>query len=298
MDSGDSPAVARRRVRLAVREARLAKGFTQTEVAEAMEWSLSKVMRIESGEVTISTNDLKPLLLFLDVRDRAKVDGLVLAAKASKQRRQWWDEPRFRENLTPAMRQEIQYEVEATEARYFCGSIIPGRLQSDEYARALLSYYDDHLTPEQIERRLESRARRRAQLLSNDHPPSMYMLLDETVLHRQIGGKHVTGEQLADLVRYIDMGWLHVRIAPFTNPPPTMAPFELLYLDSDSPGDAVLYRESDLYDEIVDDAATLKRHRAILDRFWNASIVEEDSARLLKERATDFLTDRDQSSSD
>ena len=58
----DSPAIARRRVRLAVRDARLDKKLTQSEVAEAMEWSLSKVMRIESGEVTISPNDLRPLL--------------------------------------------------------------------------------------------------------------------------------------------------------------------------------------------------------------------------------------------
>ncbi|GGM24848.1 helix-turn-helix domain-containing protein [Dactylosporangium sucinum] len=54
MSLGDTPAVARRRVRLAIRDARNAKGYTQGQVADAMDWSLSKVMRIESGEVTIS----------------------------------------------------------------------------------------------------------------------------------------------------------------------------------------------------------------------------------------------------
>ena len=62
MTSPESPAGARRRVRLAVREAREARGLTQGQVAEAMEWSQSKVIRIESGEVTISPNDLRPLL--------------------------------------------------------------------------------------------------------------------------------------------------------------------------------------------------------------------------------------------
>src|SRR5689334_24746209 len=108
MTSGDSPAVARRRVRLAVRAAREARGLTQSEVAEAMEWSLSKVMRIESGEVTISPNDLRPLLQYLDIRDRPVVEDLVRAAKTSRQRSQWWDEPQFREALTPPMRQWIQ----------------------------------------------------------------------------------------------------------------------------------------------------------------------------------------------
>src|SRR5689334_5403858 len=124
----DSPTIARRRVRLAVRDARLAKGDTQTDVTDAMEWSLSKVMRIESGEVTISPNDLRPLLAYLGVHSCQVVDNLVQVAKASQRRGQWWDEPRFRDEvtsdggheviLTAAMRQLIQYEVEAYVVRH------------------------------------------------------------------------------------------------------------------------------------------------------------------------------------
>ncbi len=69
MAEGDSPTVARRRVRLAIREARDAAGLTQSQVAEAMEWSHSKVIRIENGEVTIYPNDLRPLLSYLRVSD-------------------------------------------------------------------------------------------------------------------------------------------------------------------------------------------------------------------------------------
>lgn len=68
-----SPAVARRRVRLALREAREAAVHTQSEVAEEMEWSLSKVIRIENGDVSITPNDLRPLLAFLEVRDKELV---------------------------------------------------------------------------------------------------------------------------------------------------------------------------------------------------------------------------------
>jgi transcriptional regulator with XRE-family HTH domain len=289
MTSGESPAVARRRVRLAVRAARETMGLTQSDVAEKMEWSLSKVMRIESGEVTISQNDLRPLLAYLGVRERADVEDLVQAAKTSKQRRQWWDDTRYREALTPAMRQQIEYEIEATEVRNFCQSLMPGRLQTDAYAQALLSSYESHLSPDEIALRVESRARRRDQLLSQTRRPQIHLLFDEAVLLRQIGGKRTIGEQLSALGRYIDAGWLSARITPFTNPAPTLAPFELLYLGADSPTNAVLYRESDLADEIVDDVATIERHRAIWDRFWKTSIAEEESARLLKTRAAEFL---------
>ena len=62
MAEGDSPAIARRRVRLAIREAREAAALTQPQVAETMEWSTAKVIRIESGDVTISVGDLPQLL--------------------------------------------------------------------------------------------------------------------------------------------------------------------------------------------------------------------------------------------
>src|SRR3954449_10628508 len=105
MAAGDSPMIARRRIRLTVREAREAKGLTQSDVAEAMEWSLSKVIRIEGGEVSISPNDLRPLLGFLQIRDRGVVDGLIADAKAARvrQKRFWWQEERFKDHLTPAL---------------------------------------------------------------------------------------------------------------------------------------------------------------------------------------------------
>src|SRR5689334_5249223 len=285
----DSPAVARRRVRLAIRDARLAKGDTQTDVAEAMEWSLSKVMRIESGEVTISPNDLRPLLAYLGVRNRQVVDDLVQAAKASKSRRQWWDEPRFRDNLTPAVRQLIQYETEASEARHFCVALIPGRLQTDAYARQLLGHYSDELSPEAMAVRLEARARRRDQLLSRRERPKIYLLLDESVLLRQIGSREIMGEQLSELSKYADEGWLTVRIAPFNKPAPTLGPYELLYLGADDAQHAVMYRESELHDELVDDPGLTTRHRLVWDRFWFSSIDEENSAHLLHNRGEWFL---------
>ena len=88
MSTGDLPAVARRRVRIAVREARERKGLTQADVAEAMEWSASKIMRIESGEVTISPNDLRPLLAYLGIQDRVRVEELIQDAKASRRRQE------------------------------------------------------------------------------------------------------------------------------------------------------------------------------------------------------------------
>src|SRR5690242_11950691 len=98
MSTTDSPAVARRRVRLALRRAREAKHLTQGQIAEAMEWSLSKVMRIEKGDVSISASDLRVLLDFLDVRDPAEVKQLMTDARAARMER-WSPDHSSRENL-------------------------------------------------------------------------------------------------------------------------------------------------------------------------------------------------------
>src|SRR5688500_4771934 len=109
----ESPAGARRRVRLAVRHAREERHLTQAEVADAMDWSLSKVMRIEAGEVTVAPNDLRPLLGYLGIKDKRTVDSLIADAKQSKQRRQqWWDSSDYRDGLTTALRQVVQLEPE------------------------------------------------------------------------------------------------------------------------------------------------------------------------------------------
>jgi transcriptional regulator with XRE-family HTH domain len=129
MAAGDTPTVARRRVRLALREAREAAGMTQTDVAEAMEWSLSKVIQIESGEVSIAPNDLRPLLGHLGIKDRARVEQLHVDAKTARtrQRQSWWQAPLYREYLSALLLRLIEFEGDAVAIRFGL-YVIPGPL--------------------------------------------------------------------------------------------------------------------------------------------------------------------------
>jgi transcriptional regulator with XRE-family HTH domain len=299
---GDTPAGARRRVRIAVRRAREAKGLTQSQVAEEMEWSLSKVMRIESGEVTVALNDLRPLLGFLGVTDQRETEQLIQAARQSRQRQQWWDQPRLRERMTPAMRQLIQYETEAPVVRYFYPMVVPGRLQTEAYANAVLRSYADVIDPETIAVRLEIRARRRAEFLARKKAATILLLLDQSVLLRQLGGPRVLADQLEDLRGLSADGRIVVRIVPFTvdAPLPLLGTFEILYLHErgiEGDGDAIMYHESDLLDEIVEDDASVKRHLNVFERLWHAAHDETTSARLLEEGAKSALASADEQDS-
>ena len=281
----DSPYVARRRVRLAIRHARDAKGRTQTDVAEAMEWSLSKVMRIESGEVTISQNDLRPLLSYLGVKDKSEVESLVASAKLSKQRTQWWETPQYRDLLTPAIVQLIPIELAAKEIRYFYPMVVPGRLQTAEYTRAVLDTFAGELTEETIEARVRMRELRRETFMDPGEHPEVFLVLDESVLYREVGGSDVLRRQLEHLLDLIGERRIAVRIIPFKeqSPIPMLATYEIVSLVD---GTTVLYRESDTVDEILEDQEKIKRHREIFDRVWNGAYDEETSAGLIKDHAT------------
>jgi len=286
MSTADSPAVARRRVRLALREAREAANLTQSDVAEAMEWSLSKVMRIESGEVSIALNDLKAALEFLNITDAKLVASLLQDARVARQRRAaWWDEPTYREHLTPAMRQLIQYEEGAAAVRQYDGAIVPARFQTPAYAKAVLDRYAHDLPTDVRSVRLEARIRRRDGLLKQRKPPVLSMLLDESVLRRQLGGRDVLLEQLLELAKRTRQPSTSIRIMPFTfdGPVPMYGSYEIVDLDG-SGTDAVMYRESHVTDEIVEDAALVKEHRQIFEEVWSASLDEDASAELIAHR--------------
>jgi transcriptional regulator with XRE-family HTH domain len=292
MASSESPAVARRRVRLAVRAAREQASLTQGQVAEEMEWSHSKVMRIESGEVTIAPNDLRPLLTYLGVADRSVVDDLIQAAKISRRRSAWWDEPRFRDHLTPATRHLVQYEAGAAVIRHFQTMIVPGPLQIPSYAQAILDSYRHELSDEDIRVRVDTRMRRRETLLTRRDRPEILLLLDESVIRRRVGGLRVMGDQLTELTRLIRDKRVSIRILPFTveGPLPLFGAYELYDLGG-ATGDTVLYRENHLADELVEDQVIVDRHLPVFEQLWNAAVDEPTTADMIADATKSFLAD-------
>lgn len=131
---------------------------------------------------------------------RRRLRLAVRAAKISRRRRTWWADHRFREHLTPPMRQVIRYEDEAAEAttiRHFSTSVIPSRLQNAAYAEAVLNSYRDELTDDETAVRLRARIRRRREFLDRKNPPQVLLLIDESMVRRWVGGPQTTGGQLA-----------------------------------------------------------------------------------------------------
>lgn len=288
--STDRPAVARRRVRMALRSAREAKQLTQGQVAEAMDWSLSKVMRIEKGDVNVSPADLQVLLNHLGVNEPAEVKRLMDDARISRKAR-WTADPLERMHLTDALVQLMEFEQEATVIRQYASVIVPGLLQTPNYAEAVLNSFG--LDEEEVTARKNARQRRRERVLERPNPPDDLLILDESVLLRQVGGPTVMAEQLSFIVSLMEeKSSVEVRVVPFAGESTiaVLGPFTLVDLRGDD--NAVLYRESLLKDEIIDTPSDIRRHRELFERLWKHALKGKPCIDLIKSRAADMVKSR------
>jgi len=287
-----SPTVARRRVRLALREAREAAEFTQLQVAEEMEWSLSKVIRIENGDVSISPNDLRPLLSYLGFKDRALINALIADAKVARMRTHaaWWQSPDFKE-IPDVLRRYIEYEASAVAVRSFCIRYIPGPLQIPEYAEALTGSFEGQIPDDRVKVLIEARRRRREAMLDRlGKTLDYYAIFEEPVFLRKTGGAAVFTAQLRELHRLAVAGQMKIRMLPLELDVPIAnnATFDLVAL-GDGGENEVLYRENGLADELLEDKISTSRHLERFDQLWHIATDEDDTIAYIGQRI-DVLT--------
>ncbi len=289
MGMDESPAVSRRRLRLALRKAREAKHLTQGEVAKRLEWSLSKVNRIESGEVTISSTDLLAVLGLYDITNADQVAQMREDARNSR-RRGWWDEPAYREHLTSPTMEMLQFETQASAIRAFFPTLVPGLLQTAAYSEYVINFFSEDLDEATRRARIEVRMRRPKQVFGRADPPDYYVMLDESVLFREIGGARVTAEQLQKLLVQIRRPHIKLRVAPMAQPGTLTMLGQFAIFDLGDEENAVLYHESIIQDEIIHNTDLIRFHRQRFDQSWEKALNEEASARLIQARAAAMLS--------
>lgn len=219
----------RQRLSRELRRYRTAAGLTQRDVAHAMDWSLSKVIRIESGTVAVSTNDLRALLAHFGVLDSATVTALIDVAKDSK--RPAWGHPGLPQGRSEAEEADRQFAIRqasATTVRQYAPLLIPDLLQTEEYRRAV-AVDVRMLEGPRLERAVQQ-GRQRQQVMDQAEPAEMWFVLDEAALHRPVGGPGTMPRQLRHLVQLGSRRNISVQIVPFARGPYTglLGPFVLL----------------------------------------------------------------------
>jgi hypothetical protein len=168
-------------------------------------------MRIETGRTAPHPNDVRVMLDLYGVTDRDQVSALVKLAKDSRQRGWWYS---YRDVLLNRYEFFIGLEAEASSIRDFELAMIPGLLQTADYARALIGGGPLELDFDEIERRVEVRMTRQ-RVLEGDDRPQLWAILDEAAIRRVVGGTAVMRAQLEHLAEFGVQGKTTIQIVPY-----------------------------------------------------------------------------------
>jgi transcriptional regulator with XRE-family HTH domain len=246
------PTIARWQLGSQLKGMREAAKITQLQIAEVLGCSESKIYKIESGDVGINRGDL---LVMLDrykvAEDDARRETAFDLQRQGKQRG-WWSKYG---NLPSNYSMYVGLEGAATEVKNFELAVVPGLLQIESYARAVVAAAWPHDQAE-VERRVELRMARQA-CLTEDPPLKFWAVVDEGVLHRRTGGDEVMHAQLRHLIETSRQPNVTIQVLPFSegHHPGTTGSFSILEFPEGvhSPVAYVLSQAGDVYLEREDD---------------------------------------------
>jgi transcriptional regulator with XRE-family HTH domain len=211
MPTSGSPTVRRRRLAAALRALRADSGRTADDVGRALGWSKAKISRYELARGGLRPADVARLLDVYGVVGARREQLLALAEEAVH--KGWWEA--YADVLTEGHLNFIGLEAEATSILEWQINVVPGLLQTERYARDVLSGYDEveTISPRAIQRLVETRLTRQ-QLVTRDEPLELTVVLDESVLRRRRGDRAAMYAQLQHLAEISERQNVTIHILP------------------------------------------------------------------------------------
>ncbi|HUY48280.1 MAG TPA: helix-turn-helix transcriptional regulator [Streptosporangiaceae bacterium] len=208
-----SPSMRRRRLAAELRRLRDQAGLSTTDAARKLGWQASRISRIETRQSGITAPDLRKLLNVYGVEDEGYRAYLAELARRVNERG-WWQ--KYAGLIGSEYADLIGLEAEARTIRTYEQELVPGLLQTPDYARAVIRASRPTDTTEQIDRRVEIRMERQEVLNRADPPPPRFsVVLSDGVLRRPVGGYDVMRQQLEYLMRPRDRANVTVQVLPF-----------------------------------------------------------------------------------
>lgn len=276
-----SPTIRARRLRRELRRLRDRTGHTAEEVAKILGWHRTKVIRFELGHSRVMPKDLPPLLDLYDATEEER-ESLTALLRQSRQKG-WWSA--YGDVLPDDY---VGFEAEASAINTFESLYVPGLLQTEEYVRAIVRAGRSTADQDEVDRVVAARLARKA-LLSRDVPPSFWIVLDEAVVRRVVGGPKVMRVQLARLVDACEMPTVEIQVLPFTAGAHAAmgGAFTLLNYADPLLDPTVVYLSNDTSTQLLEEDRQVARYRLMFDHLRAKALDPDRSADFLARVATE-----------
>jgi hypothetical protein len=205
------PSVRRLILGSQLRRLREQAGISCAEAGYSIRGSASKISRMETGRISFKERDVDDLLTLYglaELDERAQLMSLVAQTKQTG----WWH--RYNERMPKWFEDYVGLEEAAARIQSWELQFIPGLLQTEDYARMAIVHGHPRAAEETIESMVDLRMRRQ-RILGGTHPPRLWMVIDESVLHRTLGSAAMLKSQIDRLLELTELSHISLQVVPF-----------------------------------------------------------------------------------
>lgn len=283
--------VPRRQLGRYLREQRNKQRLTVRVAAAKLEWSEAKLWRIETGQTSLRSLDVEAMCKIYGATPEL-TEALMGLAKETKARG-WWHA--YGDVIPESFDVYIGLEEAASQLSWYESELVPGLLQTEDYARTVIKADKPGVSDEEIDRRVHVRIARQALVRRATAPPDMRVVLNEGILRRPVGGSGIMAGQLDRLAGAAELPSVSLRVVPFRaglNPGLMTGPFVILRFplngdgrDSEPPTVYVDGFTGDLY---LDKASEVEQYASAFEGIWDASLDEAGSENLINRAAKEL----------
>ncbi|WP_030904250.1 helix-turn-helix domain-containing protein [Streptosporangium amethystogenes] len=285
MAADTSPTVRRRRLASELRRLRIERGLSMQEVAERMDLAAASVSRIETGRRGIRPRDLRAFLDMYEVPEADRESLMALSREARQ--RGWWQN--YGDVLPGEYATLIGLEAEATSVRTYQQTLVPGLLQTADYARAVVAATRPGDTPEEIERRVSVRMERQKRL-ADDNPLELSVVLGEGVVRQHVGTAEIIASQLKHLAEVGQRPNIMIQILPYRAGAHQAMTGSFNIVGFPAPSDLdVIYLENMSSGLYLEDSADVRRYVAVFDYLRAAALSPGDTTVMLMNASNNLV---------
>ncbi|MFC9186141.1 helix-turn-helix domain-containing protein [Streptomyces cyaneofuscatus] len=285
MPSHPRPTVRRRRLGAELKRLREKAGVSMEDAAERIGGDKPKISRQENGRQGVSKLEIEALLALYGVSDDRLRTALTTLAREGR-RRGWWAQ--YGDILTAGFQEWLSIESDAARILAFQPMLVPGLLQTVEYATEVIRCAEKDATQAKRDSYIEVR-KARQEIFTRDNPPQYVCLLDEAVLRREVGGPAVMAAQLARILEVNNPPKLTIQVVPFGQGwhAGTHGPFNIYSYPDPMDLDVVNlgYLDGALYLEEDD---TVKRYQLAFDELRATALTTRQSMQLVSSVQREF----------
>jgi hypothetical protein len=292
-DGPTGSTVPRRQLGRHLRELRNRSRLTVRTAARELEWSETKLWRIETGQTSLRSLDVEAMCRIYGAPPNA-TEALMALAKETKARG-WWHS--YGDVIRDSLDLYLGLEDAASELSWYTSELVPGLLQTRDYARTLIRAHYAQASEEDIERLVQVRMARQSLLTRVTAAPTVKVAFNEAVLRRAVGGEEVMAGQLERLIVMTNHPKVSLRVVPFEtgfHDGLLSGPFVMMRFPSAGDGRAIepptVYVDGFTGALYLDKPEEIERYDGAFDAIWSSALNEARSMSFLHGAAREFKT--------